>query len=63
MESNKDLVSIIMSVYNSENTVARSIDSIKDQTYQNIEILIMNDGSNDESLKIIKYLTIKKILD
>ena len=54
MESNKDLVSIIMSVYNSENTVARSIDSIKDQTYQNIEILIMNDGSNDESLKIIK---------
>ena len=54
MKSNKDLVSIIMSVYNSENTVARSIDSIKDQTYQNIEILIMNDGSNDESLKIIK---------
>ncbi len=54
MKSNKDLVSIIMSVYNSENTVARSIDSIKNQTYQNIEILIMDDGSNDESLKIIK---------
>jgi len=42
-------VSIIVPFYNSEKTLARCIDSIIKQTYQNIEIILINDGSNDSS--------------
>tara|TARA_B100001996_G_scaffold365121_1_gene334712 strand:+ start:136 stop:834 length:699 start_codon:yes stop_codon:yes gene_type:complete len=52
--SNKPLVSIIMSTYNAENTLAKSLDSIINQTYENIEILIMDDCSDDLSYQILK---------
>src|SRR5699024_10471201 len=49
-------VSIIMPVYNSENTVGKSIESVLNQTYKNIELIIINDGSNDNTEPIIvKY--------
>ena len=51
--SNKELVSVIMSAYNSQNTIERSINSLLVQTYKNIEILIIDDGSNDKTLKSI----------
>ena len=47
MKDSKDLVSFIMSTYNSEETVSKSIDSMLNQTYENIEILIVDDCSND----------------
>ena len=47
-----DLVSIIMPVYNVEDFVAEAIDSVISQTYKNIELIIVNDGSQDNSLKI-----------
>ena len=53
MMSNKELVSVIMSVYNSQNTIEKSINSLLVQTYKNIEILIIDDGSNDKTLKSI----------
>lgn len=46
------LVSIIVPVYNSEKTLNRCIDSLIAQTYSNIEIIIINDGSTDKSGKI-----------
>lgn len=53
------LVSIIVPVYNSENTIKKCIDSLIDQSYQNIEIIIINDGSVDNSVNIIKrYLDV-----
>lgn len=51
--SNKELVSVIMSAYNSQNTIEKSINSLLVQTYKNIEILIIDDGSNDKTLKSI----------
>ena len=48
------LVSFIMSVHNSSNTVRKSIDSMLAQKYKNIEILIMDDGSSDNTYEIIK---------
>lgn len=48
------LVSIIMSVYNDEKYLSKSIESILNQTYTNIEFIIINDGSRDDSLDIIK---------
>ena len=59
-------ISIIVPVYNSEKYIKRCIDSIIKQTYQNFELIIINDGSTDNSLKIIndnysKYKNIKII--
>lgn len=42
------LVSIIIPVYNGSNFLSQAIDSALNQTYQNIEILVINDGSNDD---------------
>lgn len=47
-------VSIVIPVYNSANTIERCLKSVVDQTYDNIEILIIDDGSIDGTLDIIK---------
>ena len=47
-------VSVIMSVYNAEKTLAKSIESIINQTYKNLEILICDDFSTDDSFKILE---------
>ena len=43
------IVSIIVPVYNAEKTLARCVDSILNQTYQDYELLLVNDGSTDSS--------------
>ena len=47
-------VSVIMPVYNAENFILNTLISLENQTYQNLEILICDDCSNDKSLQIIK---------
>jgi glycosyltransferase involved in cell wall biosynthesis len=47
VESFKPLVSIVIPVYNGSRYLAQAIDSALAQTYKNIEILVVNDGSND----------------
>ena len=49
---NQPLVSIILPVYNAQSHLARCVGSICAQTYQNIEIIILNDGSKDQSLPV-----------
>lgn len=51
---NPELASVIMPSYNSENTISRSIESILSQSYTNFELLITDDGSNDNTQKIVK---------
>ena len=52
----RDKVSIIIPVYNAEEYVHRSINSCINQTYKNLEIIVINDGSTDKSENIIlKY--------
>ena len=48
------LVSIIVPIYNAQDHIARCVESIRRQTYQNLEILLLNDGSKDVSLEVCK---------
>lgn len=52
-------VSIIIPVYNRESTIERCLDSILTQTYKNLEVLIINDGSTDRSGEIINAYALK----
>lgn len=54
MQINRDLISVIMPVYNSQLFLKRSINSVLNQTYKNIELIIVDDCSTDNSYKIIK---------
>ena len=53
------LVSIIVPVYNAQNSVARCLESICGQTYQELEIIVLNDGSKDDSLTICNQFCAK----
>mgnify|MGYP003209525081 CR=1 FL=1 len=44
-----DLISVIVPVYNVENLIERCVKSIIAQTYSNIEIILVDDGSSDSS--------------
>ena len=50
----RPLVSVVIPVYNCAEYIGECIDSVAEQTYDNIEIIVVNDGSKDESEKIIK---------
>lgn len=53
-ESIEPLVTVLMPVYNGEEYLHEAIESILNQTYCNFELLIINDGSTDHSVKIIE---------
>lgn len=48
------LISVIIPMYNAEKTIDRMLQSILNQTYKNLEIIIINDGSQDNSLSMIE---------
>ena len=46
------LVSVVVITYNSSATVVETLESIKNQTYQNIELIVSDDYSNDNTIEI-----------
>ena len=54
-----NLISVLVPCYNTERYLRSCIESILNQTYKNIEVIIVNDGSTDGSLDIINEYALK----
>src|SRR3954453_10350328 len=54
MQKNQPLVTVLMPAYNAGPYIREAIDSILQQTFTDFELLIINDGSTDDSINIIK---------
>lgn len=53
------LVSIVIPTYNSEKTLAKCLESIKNQTHKNIETIVVDSYSKDDTIKIAKSFNVK----
>ncbi len=58
---NKTLVSVIIPAYNSEKTIKETIESVLNQTFHNLELIVINDGSQDSTLEIITKIPDSRI--
>lgn len=61
MDNNMPLVSIVLPMYNAENFVGECIQSILSQTYTNFELLVLDDGSTDGSIKVVESFSDSRI--
>ena len=56
-----DLVSVIIPIYNVEKYIDECIESVIQQTYENIEIILIDDGSKDKCGKILIFLLFMQV--
>ena len=54
---NNNQISVLISTFNNENSIKAAVESIQHQTFENLEILIMDDGSHDNTFNICKDLS------
>ncbi len=50
------LISVVIPAFNSEKTIRETIDSVLNQTWKNLELIVINDGSQDSTLDIINSI-------
>ncbi|NET62762.1 MAG: glycosyltransferase [Symploca sp. SIO2E6] len=50
------LISVIIPVYNGEQTIRQTIESVLNQTFRDFELIVINDGSQDSTLKIVESI-------
>lgn len=56
-------VSVVMPVYNAESTVVQALESLRAQSFPSMEIIVVNDGSTDGTLEILRHQPGIKLLD
>jgi len=61
MNNSKATVSIIIPLYNKEQTIARTIESILKQTFPNWELIVIDDGSTDNCVEVVKQFQDERI--
>ena len=54
-------ISVIIPLYNKEKTIKNTIESVLNQTFTDFEIIVVNDGSTDRSLEIVKRINDSRI--
>lgn len=57
----KNLISVVIPTYNREATIKATLESILQQTYRNLEILVVDDASNDNTGKVIRSINDPRI--
>ena len=56
-------ISVIVPVYNGEEYIERCINSVLNQTYKNIEVIVINDGSQDDTMTVLsKYKNVPNVV-
>lgn len=56
ISSNAPLISVIIPTFNNETTIRETINSVLNQTWKNLELIVINDGSQDSTLDIINSI-------
>lgn len=56
IQMSEPIISVVIPAYNAEKTIQETIQSVLNQTFQNFEIVIVNDGSTDRTLEIIQSI-------
>ena len=59
--NNEDLISVITPMFNAEKYILKTIKSVLTQTYQNWEMIIVNNCSTDDSVGIVNSIQDKRI--
>jgi len=54
--SEKPLVSVVMATYNRATIISKTVENIFQQNYRPLEVIIINDGSSDNTLAVLKHL-------
>ena len=54
LDSSMGLISVIMAAYNAEKTISEAINSVLQQTYANIELIVIDDCSKDKTRSLVR---------